>query len=244
MVMMAVNTSKTTPIHFNLPPWLFWMAWTGFLALIVLMLYAKARQVRQRRAALEQFAMENGFQFSDKPDEGSTAQLAQIHVAGAQMGGAARFSNLLRGSAAGVETIIADRTIGSGKNQSTSTIVAFNHGKPLPDFMLCRENIFWRVVEKFGYSDIDFDGAPDFSRRFFLHGKDAAAVRTLFKPEVTQAFEQLDEKMIFCVSSSGPWLVFYRMGRLISPSELRDFLQQAELLVNAFRRAQSSGVFA
>jgi hypothetical protein len=230
-------------IHFNNPPWLFWAMWLGFLGLVVLMLYAKSRETKKRRDGLEQFGMENGFLFSEKPDDELAAHLAEIHFNVAQLEYAPHYSNVLQGSAGGGDAVIADRTVGSGKSRSITTVVAFNLKSPLPTFMVCAENVLWRLADKVGYSDIDIDGAPDFSKRFFLHGKDEAAVRELFKPEVTQAFEQLDAKVHFSVSASGPWLVVYRPGRLIPVQELRDFLQPAESLANAFRRARSSGVF-
>jgi hypothetical protein len=232
-------------VHFDLPPAVFSFLWVGLLAFMVLIVYAAVRARRKRRQALEQFAMESGFLFSETPDPGAAEELAQVHVSGPQTGLASRprFSNVLRGSAAGTEAIICDRTVGSGKSQSTSTIIAFKVPRPVPEFMLCHETMLWRLADKLGYSDIDLDGAPDFSRRFFLHGKDQAAVRALFTPDVTQAFEQLAPTAELYVCGAGSWLVFYRPGRLILVPEYREILQQAEMLVNAFRRAQSSHVF-
>ena len=40
------------PVHFNLPPDLFWLIWVGFFAFIALMLYAASRQRRKRQEAL------------------------------------------------------------------------------------------------------------------------------------------------------------------------------------------------
>jgi hypothetical protein len=230
-------------MHFNIPPWLFWTMWLGFLGLVVLMLYAKSRETKKRRAALEQFGMESGFLFSEKLDDALAAHLAEIHVNVAQMEYKPHYSNVLQGNAGGGDAVIADRTVGAGKSQSTTTIVAFNMKTALPTFMICGETVLWRLADKVGYSDIDIDGAPGFSKRFFLHGEDQAAVRALFKPEVTQAFEALDPKVQLSVSGSGPWLVAYRPGRLIPAHELRAFLQPAESLANAFRRARSTGVF-
>ncbi|MBZ5629776.1 MAG: hypothetical protein LAO06_13015 [Acidobacteriia bacterium] len=230
-------------LHSTIPPSWFWAIWLGFLGLVVLMLYAKAREARKRREELEQFGMERGLLFSEKPDDALAEKLAPIQLAMARLDYRPRYRNILQGSAGGGEVIVADRTVGSGKSQSTSTVIAFKFATPFPSFMLCPENALWRLADKVGYSDIDFEGAPDFSRRFFLHGRDPAAVRALFKPEVTQAFEQLDSKSNCYVSGSGPWLVVYRSGRLIPVQELRDFLQQAESLANAFRRTQSDGVF-
>ena len=243
MEMLLACVRAPQKMHFDIPPWLFWTMWLGFLGLIVLMLYAKSREAKKRRAALEQFGMETGFMFSEKPDDELAAHLAEIHFNAAQLEYAPYFSNVLRGSVGGGDAVIADRTVGSGKNRSVTTVVAFNLKTPLPAFMVCPENVFWRLAEKVGYSDLRIDGAPDFSKRFFLHGKDEAAVRSLFKPEVTQAFEQLDTKAHFYVSASGPWLAVYRPGRLIPVQQLHDFLQPAESLATAFRRARSTDVF-
>jgi hypothetical protein len=216
--------------------------WAGFLVFAVLALYAKSQQTKKRRAGLEQFGMESGFLFSEKPDDELAAHLAEIHFNAAQLEYSPRYSNVLRGNAGGGDAVIVDRTVGAGKSQSTTTIVAFNMKTSLPAFIVRRENVLWRLAEKAGYSDIDIDGAPDFSKRFFLHGKDEAAVRALFTPEVTQAFEQLDTKLQVQVSVSGSWLVVYRPGKLIPVQELRNFLQPAESLANAFRRARSTDV--
>lgn len=241
MLLALVRTPQKG--HLVIPPWLFWTIWLGFLGLVLLMLYAKSLQTKKRREGLEQFGMENGFLFSEKPNDELAAHLAEIHFNVAQLEYNPRYGNALQGSAGGGDAVIADRIVGAGKNRTITTIVAFNMKTPLPTFMVCGENLLWRLADKVGYSDIDIEGAPDFSKRFFLHGKDEAAVRALFKPEVTQAFEQLDSKVHFYVSGSGPWLAVYRPGRLIPVQELRGFLQPAESLANAFRRARSSGVF-
>jgi hypothetical protein len=242
---MRIFLAYATPqkIHFGIPLWLFWAMWLGFFGLIVLMLYAKTRETRKRREGLQQFGMEIGFLFSEKPDDALAAHLAEIHFNVAQLEYQPRCSNVLQGSAGGGDAVIADRAVGSGKSRSTTTIVAFNLKTPLPRLMVCPENVFWRLAEKVGYSDISIDGAPDFSKRFFLHGEDQAAVRALFKPVVTQAFEQLDTKLHFSGSGSGPWLVVYRPGKLIPVPGLRDFLQRAEPLAHAFRRTRSTDVF-
>ncbi len=241
LLILALAPQK---IHRDLPPTFFFLLWFGFLALILLIVWAAKREQRKRREALEQLAMESGFLFTEKPDDPSAQELQQIEISGAPGGYRPRFRNLLRGSAAGTEVIIADRTVGSGKSQSTSTIVAIKFPNALPSFMLCHENVLWRLADKLGYSDIDLDGAPDFSRRFFLHGKDQAAVRALFKPEVTQVFEQLDPKTRLYASAAGTWLVLYgRPGLLLPVEKIREFLQQAEIVANAFRRARGAGVF-
>ena len=236
LVLIASAFRKPQPEW--LAPWLFVVA-----AVVLLILYGAARRRRKRREGLAQFALENGFTLSERPDPAAAEELAQIHVGPAAFEGRARYSNAMRGSVGGLDTIIADRTVGSGKSSSTATIVAFKFSAPFPAFMLCGENVLWHIAEKLGFADVDIDGAPDFSRRFFLHGQDQAAIRALFKPEITQAFEQIDKHRPSYVSASGQWLVTYYPGRQIDPAKLREFLQQAQVLAEAFRRAQTAGVF-
>ncbi len=237
LLMFAVAPQRARA---NLPPSWTFVFLAGTLALVILIVVAAARARRRRREAFEQFGMERGFLFSAKPDDTLAADLSSIRIDLARWQSRPRYENVLQGSAGGGEAIIADRTVGSGKSQSTSTIIAFRFPQPLPSFVLCPENMLWRVAEKLGYSDIDFDGAPDFSRRFFLHGQDPDAVRALFTPDVTHAFEQLDARSAVHVTGSGPWLVVFRPGRTVPVAQLRDFLQQAETIAGAFRRATSS----
>jgi hypothetical protein len=68
------------------------------------------------------------------------------------------------------------------------------------------------------------------------------AVRALFKPDIIQMFEQMDAQAYMYVSGSGPWLVVYRPGMQIALEKLREFLLQAEVVVGAFRRAQTSSL--
>jgi hypothetical protein len=243
--MMTLLACALAPrqIHFNIPPWLFWTIFLGILGLFVLMLWAKARELRQRREDLEQFGMEMGFTFCEKPDEALAQKLAQIRLSGARMDFPSKCSNVLQGRAGGGEVVIADRSSSSDDSSSTATIAAFNFETALPGFSLFPENRVWRVLEKVGYTDIRLEGAPEFSRRFFLHGENEAEVRALFKPAVTQAFEALDPKTHLFVSASGPWLVFYRPTGVVPVNKLRELLQQVEPLANAFRTARSSSVF-
>src|SRR5512146_1691296 len=129
----------------------------GMCALVAALVYFSLRAQRKRREALAQFAMENGFIYSAKPDPGVAAELAQIHTAAIGDDINPRLDNVLQGSAAGCELIIVDRTLGSGKSASTATICAYKFGAPFPNFMLCPENVLWRVADKLGYRDIDVE---------------------------------------------------------------------------------------
>ncbi len=238
------------PIKWTMSKSLFWTIWIGILALFVLMLWAKSRQIGKRRAAMEQLGMEIGFSFFAQPDEGLYKRLADIQdpimkkASGLQvrMSAGSSYKNILLGRAGGGEAVILDRISGSGENSNTATVIAFNFETPLPSFAVYPETGLFRMIEKLGFTDIDIDSAPDFSKRFFLHGKDEAEVRALFKAEVTQAFEALDPKARLYITASGPWLVVSR-GRVVEVEKLRELLQQAEPLANAIRRARPVGVF-
>jgi hypothetical protein len=158
------------PIHFNIPTSLFWMVWLGMLGLFVIMLVAKSREIRKRKEAFDRLGMEMGFSYSDHAPEALATELAEIHFNSAQLEYRPRYSNVLEGSAGGGDAVIAGRTVGSGKSVSITTVIAFKQPAALPTFVVTEENVLWKLVEKLGYSDIDLDGAPDFSRRYCLHG--------------------------------------------------------------------------
>ena len=116
LLMACALAPKNDSLHAP-PKSVFWMFWLGFLALFGLMLCAASQAKKKRRDALEQFGMEMGFVFSEKPDDALAARLAEIHINVAQMESTVRYRNVLQGSAGGGEAIIADRCTGSGQEQ-------------------------------------------------------------------------------------------------------------------------------
>ncbi len=226
--------------HSTLPPTVGFLVVAGFIAFFVLVLWAAARQTRKRREALEQFAMESGFAFSAEADPGVADELADLRMAPAGMEARVRYANVLRGSRGGREVIIADRTVGSGKSQSTNMIVATRLSAPLPTFYLCAENILVRLIEKLGFADIDMEGAPEFSRRFFLHGEKPDEVRALFTADVTLVFEGLPNDPMLVVTGSGRWLVISRMGQVVPGPKLRELLDTAGRIAEALQRSQTA----
>src|SRR5207248_2068794 len=72
-------------VHFPLPKSVFSMFWIGFLGLFAFILYAAFQAKKKRRQALEQFAMEMGLMFFEKPDDALAARLAEIHFNIAQL---------------------------------------------------------------------------------------------------------------------------------------------------------------
>jgi hypothetical protein len=235
---LATLALAGTRVHHNIPPSMFFLLSFGMLALFILMIYATNRERRKRSEGLARFAMESGFTYSATSDSNLQSGLEAIQVPG-QFGSSPRFSNILQGVRSGCDVLIADRTVSNGKSTTRTTVLAFKLAQALPRFVMYPENAVWRLADKVGYTDIDFDGAPEFSRRFFLHGEDPAAVRALFTPDVTHAFEQLSPQHHLFVGSSGSWLAFSRPGRTLPIEELPDVLQKAEMIASSFRHSQT-----
>lgn len=211
------------------------------LAIAAVILVSRQRAKRQQE--LSQLANETGFVYYKEPDPALAAELSEIRLVIGFSEQRARYRNILSGSRSDCTAVISDRTVGSGKSSSTTTIIGFKFATPLADFMVCRENLLWKFADKLGYKDIDVDAAPDFSQRYFLHGKDDAAVRALFTPDVIHAFEQLPSNVRLNVNGSGKWLIISQPGRTLTSAEILPFLQQAEVIASAFHRATKADVF-
>jgi hypothetical protein len=230
------------PIHVDIPGWLFWTIWIGIAAMFVALIVAVARQQAKRRRDLEALTLQIGYTYTERPDEAATAELNSIHT-NMQLQRTAEILNLLRGRSSGCELVVFDQSYRQGKSRVQQTLVVSKFGAPLPHFLLCRENLLFRALSKLGYRDIDFDSTLDFSERYFLHGKDEAAIRALFTPALLAFFAQLPERHGVYVESSGPWLVVYRPGKIVAASELREFIEQVGQVMAAFRSATGKSAF-
>ncbi len=226
------------PLHFSLPAWLFLATWIGILALFASMFWAVVREKRKRREALQRFALESGFNFFDQPEPDLAARLVELNASPMSLQIDARYANVLRGSIDGQDAVIADRSVREGKGRATTTVVAVHCEPSLPPFFLCTENILYRLAEKVGYSDINLESAPVFSRRYLLHSDKPEQVRAIFTRDVTAVFEELPEKHGLYFQASGAWLAVYRANRTLPVSELHDVLTIAGKVSAAFRRAQ------
>jgi hypothetical protein len=227
------------PMQFDISPVTFFSIWVGLLGLMILMLYAAARQRGQRRDGLSRLALETGFEFIERPDPAFAAELAQIQVQ--QSGfGSVSFSNVLRGSYSAREFVIADLAVGRGKNRSAMSVASFKFPTVFPRFVFCPETLIWRLADKVGYKDIDFEDAPEFSRRFFLHSDDETAARALFTRDLRSAFEANIAPGLF-VCASGLWLTVYRPNKMLSVEQTRELRQQGEMVAEAFRRVKAAG---
>ena len=99
----------------------------------------------------------------------------------------------------------------------------------IPSFVLDRENILGGINEYTNYDDLDFSTAPDFSKRFFLGGKDPKAIRAFFTSALIFFFESHG---YYRVESIGNSLLIKGKSRLSSIQEIKRLLAFASELVS------------
>ncbi|ARV06054.1 sulfate transporter [Polaribacter sp. SA4-10] len=70
-----------------------------------------------------------------------------------------------------------------------ATMLHIHTLKPVPNFTLDKEGIFEYILDFAGYKDINIVKHPDFSKRFYLAGKNKAKIRAFFTDELVLFFE-------------------------------------------------------
>ena len=107
------------------------------------------------------------------------------------------------------------------KDDIKASFLFIKLNRAIPHFVLDRENIFGGVNDQVGYADIDFDQYPDFSRRFYLGGKDPNAIRAFFNQQLIFFFES---HRYYRVESTGDCLLIKGRNRLSSIQEIKRLL--------------------
>lgn len=144
-------------------------------------------------------------------------------------------SHMLSGTLDSVEVRILDYTYsmfsGSQGRRRTKrqTLAMFQlHDYKWPDLMMMPDSFALKLPKVLGMKDIDIADAPGFSRRYFLNGSDDAAIRKVFRREVTDAFVLRND---WCLEAHGDVIVFWIKDRRVPPNDIRSFLgETVELL--------------
>jgi hypothetical protein len=206
----------------------------GMFAVVGVVFAVHAHLEKRRREALSRMALRLGFSFTpnsrETPGEayGTLPLFTRGHSRGAR--------NVVEGVASGHHTRIFDYqyTVGSGKHSSThrQTVVAFHlAGNSLPEFSMEPEHVFHKIGEAFGYKDIDFAHHPEFSKGYFLRGKDEQAIRTLFQPSLLTLFNR---QKGWNVEGGGDRLIVYQWSKRAKPEETGRFLEEAIRIAGLF----------
>jgi len=172
-----------------------------------------------------------GFEFLGRMPAGERQALGVLPYVGKARRG--RVTGYLRRTQDGETLALFDFAYRHHKRRHAQTVAALASPRlDLPAFAVRPERILDRLIPLIGHRDIDFEGSPVFSRRYFLRGEDEAAVRALFTPERRTAFENVEP----CgVAASGRRLVYFEPDRLVWPGALDAFLERATRIVGMFR---------
>ena len=201
--------------------------------------YIKVEKQLRRQRQTREAAAQLGFDYALKTD-GEIRRRVRNMFSGT---GSVQLENVLRKEVDAVRFVIADlvRTTrsGSGKNSSSHTTrrtMAYLESDQLqfPEFTLQPEgallNMFSKVV---GVNDIDFEDAPEFSKRYHLSGRE---------PDQTRAFFQHPLRDYFAankgleVRAEGGRLVLLHAS-VCKPDQLGGFIEQAMQVFSLFMDA-------
>lgn len=70
-----------------------------------------------------------------------------------------------------------------------TTMLYINLNRKVPEFTLDKEGVFEFIYSFAGFKDIEIEKHPDFSKRFYLSGKDKKAIKEFFTDELILFFE-------------------------------------------------------
>jgi len=137
-------------------------------------------------------------------------------------------THFLKGTSGGANLYIFEYTYTGeySDNDVSQTVLRFKDAKlNLPSFSIQSEGLWEKVKTTFTGEDIDFDSHPRFSKHFRLQGKDEAAVRALFAPDL---LTYLESKAGICIDGAADELLVYRAGETVRPEDLDAFLKEGE----------------
>ena len=99
-----------------------------------------------------------------------------------------------------------------------ATMLHIHSKQDIPFFTLDKEGIFESIMELAGYKDINIDNHPDFSKRFYLLGKNEEKIRDFFTDELVLFFECNQQ---YHIEASENGLLIIGNERLSSVKEMK-----------------------
>lgn len=215
------------------------------LALIVGLIYWAAKSSQRARQSNETWAQEMGFQFEPSAwPLGNTQgeQLALVRTARSSQG--YRFENVFRGRYRMREVILFDVDYVQGQDQdgddihSCVTAAAFPFpGRGVPQFEIHPQNMLHKLKSKVANSDIAIEGPGDFSRRYFVRGADAEAVRR-FLPASFLSFLNGLEKPHDTIEGGNDWILIHA-GKVTAKTR-REWLDRMMKMIEALGSANAA----
>lgn len=119
------------------------------------------------------------------------------------------------------------------KEDIKTTMVYLSLDEEIPVFTLDKEGFLERIYALAGFKDIPIEGHADFSKRFYLLGEEASAIKAFFDDELVRFFES---NPYYHIESNGKGLLIFSKERLASVKEIKaliDFSKRLNQLINS-----------
>lgn len=216
-----------------LAPFAFMVA---ILALILFFIFYNQKKERERTELMRAVAAQLRWNFAEVAPMNMIAGLE--HFALFNQGHGKNIKNFMYGEANGVKAAVFDYVFitGSGKHQHThhqSVTYLESPNLRLPYFSLRSEGFFTRIMQAFGYQDIDFGQRPEFSKLYLLRGQDEPHIRQTFNDGLLSFFESYQGT---CVDGGNTQLFLFRAGHRVPPQEVQSQVALALNVLNLLPR--------
>lgn len=197
------------------------------LALAVFFIFYNRKKERERTEQLRSVAAQLAWNFAEVAPMNMIAGLE--HFGLFNQGHSKEIKNFMYGEANGVKAAVFDYVYvtGSGKNRHAhhQSVTYLESGNlRIPHFSLRPEGFFTKIMQAFGYQDIDFGQRPEFSKQYLLRGQDEMAIRQTFNNGLLLFFESCPGT---CVDGGGNQLFVFRSGHRHQPHETQTQLALA-----------------
>jgi hypothetical protein len=211
----------------------------GFFLVVGLFIFAVYKYEKARTEQFQAVSDELGLQFHPKGDPAFQSSISHHRLF--NQGHSRRTKNMIFGQTEDIELAIFGYryTTGSGKHQQTHQQTVISIQSPhlaLPEFELRPENFLHKIGKVFGFTDVNFDSHPLFSKRFLLRGSDVAAIRDLFTSELLEYFETQEG---VSVEATKDGLIFYRASKRIKPTDVRAFMEEGFRVYGILRQPEA-----
>lgn len=150
-----------------------------------------------------------------------------------------RVYNILEGAQDGAFVKLFDYSYVSGKRRNAprydQSVLIFESGQlQIPHFYMRPEDIWDEVKSVLGYSDINFESHPGFSRKYFLKAKHDKSIRDFFSIQLLDYFTNDSD---WFVEGKGNVLILSKINKKINPDDIEAFLNLGIIIKKKFRVA-------
>jgi len=139
---------------------------------------------KEQKREKENFANENGFESNEDFKEEISLDFKLLKYASKRS-----LNNVIKKD----NILICDYRYSTGKNDIFYTVLQYKLEKDVPDFILIKNNIFYKFLKIFGYKNIEFEHYPKFSNKYLLRGYDDMRIKSFFSDDKLMFFEQLED---------------------------------------------------